>query len=184
MKQALLEGICQLSSRGRGSLAKEVDKLLAAVARGEKLGPMTFSGGVWAYWEQGMIYLLNQRIWRAREQELQRAPLQEKIYSNFQELRAFYAQVPEQLTLPLLLENPGSRGLGGVALPSKHPLYSPLTTTIVGEGKGRAWSSPLRLILRGEQRGMPWPLRVWEYACPMLGGNKITSFMDVCGERP
>ena len=159
LKKAVLEGLHKLSCRGRGVLSKEVDKLLAAVERGEKWGPMVFSGGVLAYWERNMIYLLPKSAGQARERMVEKLLLQEKVYGGVQDFREFYVRSPEYLTFPLLLCNDGEKT--GLRLPSGHPLYRSL---MKGVGEGGVWTSPLRLM--SGHRKVKWPLKLLEYRPP------------------
>ena len=159
LREDLLTGIYDMSHKGRGSLSKEVDKLLVAVQKRDKLGPMIFTGGVFAYWEPPMIYLLSEGGQRERAWALKKMSLVEKTYDGWQELRDHYHRFPYHLTLPLFL--PG--GEKSLKIPANHPLYAPLIRDFGSRG---VWISPLRLLQR--MRGVSsWPLRVREYTYPV-----------------
>ena len=162
LKKALIKGICQLSSQGRGQLSKEVEKLLAA-QQGSRLGPMNFSGGVSAYWDEQMIYLLGEDDPKWREKKRKKLQWQWKTYRNSQELKSSYVQSPELLTFPLYLPHPK---VTGMALSSQHPLYGPwinhYSPLVVGpDQKEGFWASPLRLI--GRSQRIHWPLKLLEF---------------------
>ncbi|MCY4524644.1 MAG: tRNA lysidine(34) synthetase TilS [Halobacteriovoraceae bacterium] len=58
--QRLMTGLIEkLSGKGRGTLAKQVEKIISAITKGKE-GPMIFSGGVYGFMQQGMIHFLKE----------------------------------------------------------------------------------------------------------------------------
>jgi len=57
LKKALIQGICELSAAGRGSLQEEVQKFVSSLGRGSR-GPHNFSGEVEAYALEKCILLI------------------------------------------------------------------------------------------------------------------------------
>ena len=164
LKRALIKGICQLSSQDRGQLSKEVEKLLAA-QQGSRLGPMTFSGGVGAYWDRQMIYLRGHKGPRWQEEQKNKLQQQWKTYNGPQELKTTYTQSPELLTFPLYLAHPKVRGM---ALSTRHPLYGPWINHSLGSENEGFWASPLRLI--GKSQQIHWPVQLLEFRLKSSGG--------------
>ena len=166
LRKALLGGIRELSNAGRGCLSKEVDKLLAAARNPQKRGPMAFSGGVSAYWERNLIYLIGKREESIRRQSAEHLTLEEKTYEGPRELQQFYHRSPEKLTLPLALPGGGPKKWTALTLPARHPLYGPFMR------EDGPWTSPVRLLANPKQ--IPWPLQIRQYRTPVdvWGGER------------
>ena len=157
LKQALIQGICKLSSQGRGQLSKEVEKLITAQKRGNRLGPMAFSGGVFAYWGHHIIYLLNQNGRKLREVKRKNLRPQWKMYHGLPDFKASYVRDAQFLTFPIYIAHSKIKGM---VLPPHHPLYAPYMDHSLTQKAG-FWASPLHLI-QSNQR-ICWPLQVLEF---------------------
>ncbi|MCY4645202.1 MAG: tRNA lysidine(34) synthetase TilS [Bacteriovoracales bacterium] len=155
LKEALLRGIGELGRERRGRLSKEVDKLLASAKRGRAQGPMVFSGGVEAYLDRNLIYLLGEEGRRLRGRGRAFLGLRSRVFESELELREFYEKRPRGLALPLFVEAGGRPK--GRALGRRHPLFSPFVEEMEMAG---FWSTPLRLLRGGVQEG---GLRIWHW---------------------
>ena len=166
LRQHLIRGVWELSSKSRGSLGKEITKLLQA-RRGQGRGPMCFPGGILAYWDRNLIYLMSHSVKGKRESLAHLQVLGWRRYGGLGQFQQFYRSQPHLLSLPLYLAHQRPKG---VAVSREHPLFGPLMG-LAGElgaalpqqraGEGGCWSSPLRLAAKVE--ALRWPLEVWQW---------------------
>lgn len=80
------EAICTLSGQGRGTLHKQIQKLISMANNG-KSGPLKFSGGVYGFHSKGCLFLVNR-------QGLREFELLDQLTLNYLRSRKVASQIP------------------------------------------------------------------------------------------